>query len=87
MEGIHAGTRRSDIQCVSALRCVFSTRRVSQIIEFHLGGLAQLTLSVRRFLEPCNYLEQRTVNRFQIYSRLAIQLIMFLRVSAVNLIT
>ena len=37
------------VQCVSALRCVFSTRRVSQIIEFHLGGLAQHTLSVLLF--------------------------------------
>jgi len=53
---------------------VTSTRRVSQIVEYHLGGLAQLRISVRRFLKPCNYFEQRAVDRFQIHALLTIRL-------------
>ena len=84
MEGIHAGTRRWCFRTENLYNASqpcdvsFSTRRVSQIIEFPLGGLAQLSVSVRRFLEPCNNLQQRAVNRFQIYALLLIQLIIVL---------
>jgi hypothetical protein len=50
------------------------TRRVSQIVEYHLGGLAQLNVSVRRFTKLCNYSEQRAVDLFQSDARLVIQL-------------
>jgi hypothetical protein len=67
-------SRAHELKCVPALRSVDLTRGVSRIVEFPLGGLALMGLTIHLTFQTCNNSEQRAIDVFQPDARLAIQL-------------